>query len=472
MSALSPDFYARWRASVTFAPTLHEGGPPPERRLQQIWRHQRLRRAELRTLDGRPVRVLHPGFWNREAGPDFRGAVIQFGGEAPRTGDVEIDLAVAGWRGHGHADNPDYAGVILHVVWESAPRELTPPVLALQPFLDAPVAELAVWLDHEAGGVLPENLAGQCRAPLREVPAEALAELLRQAARVRLERKSAELAARARLGGWESALWEGLFGALGYKHNAWPMRRLAELVAGAAGCEDALTLEARLLGLAALLPAELPAGDGTTHARQLWDIWWRERDGWGDLVLPASLWRLAGIRPANHPQRRLALAAQWLAGGELVPRMERWLTASVGSAEAPELLLKQLTPATGDNFWTHHWTLRSRYQTKPQPLLGETRLTDLAINIVLPWLRARASAGRNVALVAQIEQRWFAWPAGEDNSVLKLARQRLFGGVARRLPRTAAVQQGLLQITRDFCDHAGALCTGCQFPNLVRALPT
>jgi Protein of unknown function (DUF2851) len=219
MSAIPTDFYVRWHATARAATALHEGGAPPERRLQQLWRHQRLRRAELRTLDGRPMRVLHPGFWNHEAGPDFRGAVIQFGGEAPRTGDVEIDLAVGGWRGHGHADNPAYAGVILHVVWEAAPRKLAPPVLALRPFLDAPVTELEAWLDGEAVGLFPESMAGHCCAPLREVPSDMLAELLRQAARVRLERKSAELAARARLGGWDFALWEGLFGALGYKQN-------------------------------------------------------------------------------------------------------------------------------------------------------------------------------------------------------------------------------------------------------------
>ena len=35
-------------------------------------------------LDGRALTVLHPGFWNASAGPDFRDAVLQFAGEAPR----------------------------------------------------------------------------------------------------------------------------------------------------------------------------------------------------------------------------------------------------------------------------------------------------------------------------------------------------------------------------------------------------
>jgi len=34
--------------------------------------------------------------------------------------------------------------------------------------------------------------------------------------------------------------------------------------------------------------------------------------------------------------------------------------------------------------------------------------------------------------------------------------------------KTAAAQQGLMQIVRDFCDHSNALCANCRFPELVR----
>jgi Ni,Fe-hydrogenase III component G len=30
-------------------------------------------------------------------------------------------------------------------------------------------------------------------------------------------------------------------------------------------------------------------------------------------ILPRPAWKFHGLRPANHPQRRLALAAHWLA---------------------------------------------------------------------------------------------------------------------------------------------------------------
>lgn len=473
MHALPADFYARWLREHCLPPLARDGtDTPPERWLQQLWRHQRLRRGELRGLDGRPVRVLHPGFWNRGPGPDFQRAVIQFGDEPPVSGDVEIDVGVGGWRGHGHDRNARYTQVVLHVVWASPARDLQPPVLPLAPFLEAPLAELAPWLESDAVPELPVQTLGQCCAPLASLPAGRLGELLQQAAQVRLERKAGEFARRARQAGWEAALWEGLFTALGYRHNTWPMRRLAEVLGESKrlGPDEPMHWEARLLGLGGLLPPQLPAGEGAPHVRQLWEIWWRERDEWAADLLPATLWQLGALRPANHPQRRLALAARWLADGTMPGKLARWLETA-NPDRFVEALANLLTPApetTG--IWNWHWTLRSPRLPKPQPLLGLPRLTDLAQNVVLPWLHARANAGGNVALLSEITRRHFAWPAGEDNAVLKLARARLFGATRPRLPRTAAAQQGLLQITRDFCDRADALCTGCRFPELVRAV--
>jgi hypothetical protein len=217
----------------------------------------------------------------------------------------------------------------------------------------------------------------------------------------------------------------------------------------------------------------LPAGDNAPYAKTIWDSWWRERDALADRILPAATWQLAGLRPANQPQRRLALAARWLAAGDLPARLQAWLSEppTAGRAFVAQLLATLSGPAEPDDFWAHHWTLRSRRFARAQPLLGAPRVTDLALNVVLPWLHARATIGGHATLLGEIERRYFSWPASEDNAVLKLARDRLFGPAPRALPRTAASQQGLLQLTRDFCDQADARCAGCRFPDLVRALP-
>jgi len=471
------EFYARWRVLALAGDSLRESdvSPPPERLLQQIWFHLRIDRDRLKTEEGIPLRVLHPGFWNREAGPDFRQALLQFAHDRPVTGDVEVDLHPSGWRGHGHADNPNYRGVVLHVVWEADERSRSSlPTLALRTRLDAPLNELRVWLGTDPGW--PGVLSGQCSAPLRGLSESALDGLLRQAAQVRLEGKGRALAARARQTGWDQALWEGLFGALGFKHNVWPMRRLAELLPEMTEhCEpgtDPLLIQARLLGVSGLLPAELTRGSSSVdrYLRQMWDLWWRDRGRFDDVALPRSLWRFGGLRPANQPPRRLALAAHWLAAGGLPGRLERWFTTSIPDAQLESSLGEVLRAGEGDPFWSRHWTFQSRRIRNPRPLLGSSRVTDLAMNVILPWLRIRAVSGGNGALAEVAEHRYQAWPRGQDNATLRLAQLRLFGSVREEILSTAARQQGLLQIVRDFCEQSNALCESCRFPELVRSL--
>ncbi len=445
---------------------------PPERLLQAIWQQQRLRRDELLTLDGQSVRVLHPGFANVEGGPDFRGAVLQFGEAASVVGDVEVDLRTSGWHAHGHDQNPAFRDVVLHVVWDADRAVSGAATLPLRAALDSPVAELRAQLEHASLRVLPETLRGQCAAPLRALPIMNLTKLLREAAAVRLQNKAAAFRARAQLVGWEQSLWEGLFRALGYKHNIWPMHCLAEQRARwLSEADSPLSLQARLLGLGGLLPAELnhrPAG-ADDYLRQVWDCWWREREGFADCALPRCLWRFHGLRPANHPQRRLALAAHWAHSGDLVARIERWSAKVIPDKKLLDSLT-EILQVEGDDYWSWHWTFRSTRFHKPQPLLGQQRVTDLAVNVVLPWLWTRAVAGKNETILSEIEKRYAAWPAAEDNAVLRLARQRLLGrsGLGGGVGPTAVEQQGLLQIVHDYCAQTKATCEGCGFPLLVQ----
>jgi len=383
---------------------------------------------------------------------------------------VEVDLHSSGWHAHGHDRNPAFQKVILHVIWEGErPAEGGPPAMLLRHVLDAPLGELSLWLGGEAGHTLPEEFRGQCCAPLRTLSSERLSELLRQSAQFRLQSKAAQFQARARQAGWEQALWEGLFRALGYKHNTWPMQRLAELRPRWAARARPLCLQARLFGISGLLPLDLTRSqDGSDgYVRRVWDQWWRERDEFSDCLLPRALWHLHGLRPANHPQRRLALAALWSAASGLPAKLETWCTSDL-SVPAFASSLLEILQVEPDEFWSWHCTFKSARLKKAQPLLGSTRLTDVAINVVLPWLWSRALEGKHLAMQRALENRYFAWPAAEDNSLLRRARERLLGGAPQRVLPNAAAQQGLLQIMRDFCEQSNAVCDNCRLPDLVK----
>ncbi len=400
--------------------------------------------------------------------------MVQFDNETPLSGDIEIDVRSGDWRAHHHDTNPNFRNVVLHVIWdgENSTGQRT---LSVKPVLDSSLPELATWLGSDSAKSYPVELLGQCCAPLNNLSATQLVELLQQAAQIRFQAKAAHLQARAKQAGWEQALWEGLFRALGYKKNIWPMQRLGEIrtrICPDGTRPEVLRLQARLLGVAGLLPEDLTksqAGSGS-YQRQLWDFWWRERDSFGDCSIPRSLWKFSSLRPANHPQRRLALAAHWMAVGGLSQRLQDWCTTTIDPAQQQSKLLEALQ-IPDDEFWSHHWTLRSKSFSKPQPLLGATRVTDLAVNVILPWLWVRAVEGKSEKLREEIERRYFAWPRAEDNSVLRLARQRLLGTTGSKIFKTAATQQGLLQIVKDFCECSNALCAECRFPELVKNWP-
>ena len=80
----------------------------------------------------------------------------------------------------------------------------------------------------------------------------------------------------------------------------------------------------------------------------------------------------------------------------------------------------------------------------------------------------RAHAGRNEPLRKMADDRYRAWPAAQDNALLRLARRRMLGRGVSAGARSAAAQQGLLQVVHDFCDRSNAICADCQFPALVR----
>jgi hypothetical protein len=112
----------------------------PERQLQRlVWKLLSDPARVWHTASGKRLQILAPGELNVHEGPDFLDMVLLLDG-AILVGDGEFHRSAAEWRLHGHARDPRYRRVLLHIVLEYDPTEPAPD--APQELLQIPVAEL------------------------------------------------------------------------------------------------------------------------------------------------------------------------------------------------------------------------------------------------------------------------------------------------------------------------------------------
>lgn len=83
-----------------------------EHELVALWLLGRVPEAVL------PWPLLRAGRAGRGPGPDVREAAFQHPSGVPLAGDVEVHLRASDFVRHGHADDPAYDGLVLHLVWE------------------------------------------------------------------------------------------------------------------------------------------------------------------------------------------------------------------------------------------------------------------------------------------------------------------------------------------------------------------
>lgn len=469
----------RYRTWLESHPAIREGEllrlprPPREIEVQARWFAGEFGR-HFTAADGRPVAVVQFGVWNREAGPDFVGAAVAVADGPAVRGAIEIDADARDWERHGHATNPDYRGVVLHLFWRrgantfftrTADHRNVPQVLLDPADVEPPAHRQRA--SHPPPGRCQGVLAGLAApgAPAGLAVFDAAADgrsgralaVVEMAARHRLKQRGDRLALLAAIHGPDEALYQALAETLGYKANRLPFRLLAQRLPLKMLREQRADAEALLFGVAGFLATpDLAAYAPDTRARlrDLWDRWWPHRNQCGRLTLPADLWRAGAQRPANHPQRRLAALALIVNRWPRIRPLGRAFDARQVRARLADL---------HDPYWDFHYTIVSPRSPTEMALVGPDRAADILVNVLYP-IALREEPGR--------------WPefaalaAPQISRRARLAADRLLGDtpLARRLLRTAWGQQGLLQLDADFCGRDASDCQCCPLPELAAGL--
>lgn len=452
-----------------------------EARLSRVWQVLGFPERDIPIVNGGTVTPLHPGFLNRGKGPDFKRSVLQFNNDPPITTDVEIDWTDREWRLHGHDKDPEFKSVGLRVVWdcklgdtENSQIEVTgPPLIRLRPYLEGPQWNWAMGLEPETTELHPKAMrfAGKCRTVWNRMSVPEIRKALERIALVRLWNKGDGIRIRAQRLGWDQAFWEALVPVLGFQKNYWPFRRLAEL-----GCfwirhdTEHNAVLARLMGLAGLLPTSPDRKDveKSRYLKEIWSYWWREQHYFQEFVLPKSIWRRDQIRPLNFPERRLALAAFWASSGALTERVWYWSNQvpakdKISQKQWRRQLYEILSGNQQHEFWSHraNW---NRSLNQPAGLMGQGLFNEIVVNAILPWIWAREYAEERAHRLIEIEQTYLNWPATPDNSRLRNLSWRLMGNKLHVNKMKAGAVQGLLGVSRFYCEKFNALCEGCPMP--------
>ena len=444
-----------------------------EARVQKMWHEQHFFHTDMESIDRRAIRVLKPGIWNHNDGPDFMHAEIEIDGKL-QIGDVEIHVRSSEWYTHQHHLNSRYNRVILHAVFFNDDFNLR---TRLQNGKRISTLELLKWVAVDTGDLYDNatdttTTDGLCRITGKQLNIEILKGVFESLGRERfLEKTESMRLLRTRLD-FEQLLYEGIMEALGYERNSKAMRELAQQVPFAdLDQKSELEIQATLFGVAGLLPSQrekpLPPETMDDPGIVALENQWRTSE-YAELPprMTEAQWRFTG-RPLNHPVRRIAAMAQLIhrCQGSLMmyflPICEKVATADTKRALQTiqtELRAHLMLEPTG--YWDQHSNFGLE-STRKTALLGRGRAIDIIINKILPIAYIWAVEADSQQLQEAVLRLYSAGTKSTGNKIIRKIDKQIFTEAQqmRHLEPTAKIEQGIIRLYKNYC--ADQLCDLC-----------
>ena len=453
--------------------------PAREAFLYQIWKKREIDNRTLYTIDGSPVTIRERGVQNFDAGPDFINALVETG-EGLVRGDVEIHPVAGDWYTHGHHRDPRYNQVVLHVVTMDCPSDfktlrqdgVSVPTMNLDMYLDLPAEVL------EKEEKTPEVKVGHCA--LGDCSQSFIRQVLESAGESRFTMHVSQVKESRAHNSWDQILYQSLCESLGYAKNQVPFRNLARRLPVDTLWEflwqDSVELaqmkcQAYLFGAAGLLPSQAAFKEPVTDpdvnefVTILEDLW--HAFPWRNKITPLKpeVWKFFRLRPQNFPTRRIAAAAQLVVrfmDEGFVPGFYRIVQNTELNVRTVITELEALLRVKSSGFWEQHYQFApvSGNPGSSKWLIGNDRIRDILVNVVLPLLYAYAGESDDHRGANTVLELYSGFPALSENHITRRMRKRLFdGGAELPGPALVRIQQGLIHLEKFHC-HEGD-CADC-----------
>lgn len=443
-----------------------------ERHVQVMWLEQKYFRP-LMTSDGEPIKVISPGVWNAEAGPDFRKAHLKIG-EKQFRGDVEIHLRDDGWVQHKHHTDPLYNQVVLHLsFWKPTHikaiiNQQGSPIIRsyFEDALTIPEKRITQLIDLDLYPYKKFCGSGRCADEIfNKVPEKSIEQLFYDASVWRLEKKRRHLYSRVE----DPRLYlsAGIAMALGYKDNAEAFLDLYQHLLPHRHSSEQFLMGISMHRCGFFSEHFVEKWKGSEYYQELKEIEFSD-----EYIKSPTKLRLHMIRPINHPIRRIAYLVKMIKDPsvpQLYQRMEgHWhatwplLSHHKDFKEHLEELCEMI-PLYHDEYWNFHYTFEEKAQKQELPLIGPSLKTEILINTYFPLLHASIES-RRIDQEVKAFHNLYSTVKSQPTRKSKYLQHRFFGETSKRsLIKGADTIQGAYQLHHDFCIHYEASCEGCPF---------
>ena len=414
-----------------------------ERLLQYIWQFQHFNKQELTLQNGDSFRVIHPGLYNTDQGPDFLEAKIRIGNTL-WAGHVELHIKTSDWVKHAHQTDRNYDNVILHVVWQhdqDIPGNNIP-VFTLQErvskFLLQKYSDLMNSSSFIPCGHQSANVSGIIWLNWKE-------RLLVE----RLQRKSATIFTYLQQNNyhWEETFWWLLARNFGIRVNAESFEALARslpVTILARHKNQVHQLEALLLGQAGLLEEDFE----DSYPQMLKKEYLFLKHKYNLQPVPQAVHFLR-MRPSAFPTIRLAQLA-------MLVNNSSHLFSTIKETTSIEKIKKMLS-VTANDFWHYHYTFKDVSAFKPKNT-GEQMINNIIINTIVPVIFSYGYLYNE----QPYKDRAINWMRDVDAEINSITSGFTGFGIENR---NAFDSQALIELKTGYCDKRK--CLDCSIGNAL-----
>jgi hypothetical protein len=412
----------------------------PERYLYHIWDARHFI-PELSTISQKQVKILFPGHFNTNVGPDYHHAVLEMNGIVKR-GDIEIHLKTSDWIAHQHHEDPVYNNVILHVVFEhNSKQQFT--ITENGSIID--ILELKCFLDHDLAKLTPPALPIPHHEPLCEFFAglqpEQVRILLNKFGMERLERRIARFRAELHFNSIDQLIYQSFMEAMGYSQNQFPLLILAEQIPFHKLVEwkkSGMTMDemTSIFLCSSGLINTIKQVDETHYWHNIFkkQSYFREQ-------IPCD-WNLFRIRPAHHPLKRLQWFRNFLYYSLDKKLLEQIHTVFLNHSHTSA---RDIENALNDLF-SDESSLPSKGKG-----LGKNMLRLFIMNALLPIELMNAKKIKNADYILKLENLYRRYPNLPENAHIRNMKHFMTDTQIAQYKGSALRQLGLQQLYREYC---------------------